>query len=82
MFREILLVFSPWDTVQVSDPQGLYTLEETWPNFTSPIFSERTFPLQANLMQIELWYNNRGPMHIEFILCDYLAHIIRLLPKK
>lgn len=77
LFKQIISLYSPWDLLQVADPQGL-SLKEL--HIHSPLFSKRTFPLQPNLFQVELWYNNRGPMHIEFLLCDSLSCIARLLP--
>lgn len=70
MFKEVFVLYSSTDLLQVIDPQGLYN----WSN-DRPIFSEREFPAE-HIMQVKIRLNGRSLLHIDF----YMEYFFELLP--
>lgn len=75
MFKKIYSLYSIVDMIQVADPQGLYAHEHN-NNGSSPLFSQRRFPDQSNLVQHEIRLSKRPIMHVEFML----GHFLKKLP--
>jgi len=70
MFKTIYHFYSPIDLTQVIDPQIIQD-----PNMEGPNFSERTFPEQKNLIQLDI-----GPiMHVSFFGKRFLKRLPKLL---
>ncbi len=71
MFREIYVLYSALDLIQILDPQGIYRNESR-----SSFFSKRRFIHQKNLAQMKVKLNQRAIMHTEFSHPPFL----KLLP--
>jgi len=84
IFTQIYSFYSKQDVIQVLDPQGVYEIKEVW-NGTkkrrskTPFFSQRRFPAQDNLEQVQVKLTGWRIIHphLQFILEKF----IRSLPK-
>lgn len=79
-FKTIYSFYSTRDVLQVIDPQGIYFGEYESIDFDRSLFSQRRFPENSKLKQIEVRYHDRGILHIEFLLIKKLAGFIEHLP--
>lgn len=71
MFKEVFVLYASLDLLQVIDPQGLYKENQNW-----PLFSQRRFPPQKNVIQVKIKLNGRALFHSDFIRLQF----INLLP--
>jgi len=72
MFKTMYHFYSPIDLTQVIDPQ---ILQDPLSDMEGPVFSERTFPEQKNLIQLDI-----GPiMHVSFFGKRFLKRLPKLL---
>ncbi|MGE0009286.1 MAG: hypothetical protein AB7F19_01985 [Candidatus Babeliales bacterium] len=78
-FKAIYSLYSTRDVLQVIDPQGIYFGEYESIDFDN-LFSKRQFPQHPKLKQAEIQYNNRGILHVEFLLIEKLSGFIQHLP--
>lgn len=72
MFKKIFSLYSSTDLLQVIDPQGVYQH-----NGNCPLFSERRFEPQGNLVQARIRMNKHSLLHVNFLLTNF----IRVLPR-
>lgn len=79
-FKTIYSFYSTRDILQVIDPQGIYVDDLEDIDFEQGIFSARTFPEHEKLKQVEIRYNDRGILHVEFLLINKLASFVKHLP--
>ncbi len=77
MFKEIYSFHSRFDAIQVLDPQGMYhRSDDEKANKTKvPLFSQRLFEPQPNLIQAKIKFEHIGPFHISFILSTFLTKL-------
>lgn len=78
MFKHIYSLYSTTDLYQIIDPQGAYSSQK---NIAKTFFSRRTFTPHKNLTQVSITINNRCPMHIEFILSQFVCKLSNLIAK-
>jgi len=71
IFKQVYSIYSHKDILQIIDPQGIYN------TFEQPIFSERVFDFNENVIQFHLKINNKNLLHIEFLF----QKCIQSLPK-
>lgn len=69
-FKKIYAFYSGNDMFQVLDPQGWYKKGKT-----KKLFSDRTFPQTENLRQARIKLHGGHPMHIEFFMPKFMAHL-------
>ncbi len=92
LFKEIYSLHSHHDLLQVLDPQGVYTfldnlknhgLEFTMNNLKQlgPLFSERHFPPDSAVKQLNVQYPRRELLHIEFLLPEFMSELPSLITK-
>lgn len=74
IFKKIYSLYSRFDSFQIIDMQGFHK-DEDGKRFRRPFLSARTFDLHPNLFQVQLSWNKRGIMHVEFITAKFLRHI-------
>ncbi len=80
MFKHIISFYSKLDLIQILDPQGLQDMKKIWlgtkkRNSDTPFFSERRFPDQNNLTQVQVKINGRAITHLEFILKKFVRRL-------
>lgn len=91
-FKEIYSLHSHHDLLQVIDPQGLhsffenlktYGLEFTMQNLKQlgPLFSERHFPKDSKVKQLNVRHPLRELLHIEFLLPQFMEGLPSLITK-
>ena len=76
MFKEIFVLYSSFDLLQIIDPQGLYSH-----NDNRPLFSERRFPTQDNVTQVKMKLNGRALLHTDFIRVRFVAMLPQIIDK-
>jgi hypothetical protein len=79
IIKRLFNIYSIGDRVQVSDPQGIYKQFRCSEEWCGPFFSERTLPMQDNLIQIRVRYHDRSPGHLEFMLPYFLKSLPALM---
>ncbi|OQA35937.1 MAG: hypothetical protein BWY54_00346 [Candidatus Dependentiae bacterium ADurb.Bin331] len=81
MFKQIYSFHSRFDAIQVLDPQGMYqrTADEKANKTKVPLFSQRLFEPQANLVQAKIKFEYIGPFHVSFILSTFLTKLPSML---
>ena len=70
MFKKIYSLYSRVDLLQVVDPQGLRK-----DGFEKPLFSERLFPKQDNLKQVEIQFNSKFIGHAKLAMKRFTQFI-------
>jgi len=78
-FKNIYNLYSKRDVIQVADPQGLQPHENDSDTLTKPLFSERRFPSQNNLTQVEVTCEGKGLTHKNFIDTFFIKKLPALL---
>lgn len=76
MFKQIYVLYSALDFIQILDPQGAYKDRGTR---CCGFFSKRQFLHQPNLAQMKVKLNRRAIMHSEFSSPPFLQHLPRIL---
>lgn len=81
MFKQIYSFHSRFDAIQILDPQGMYhrTDDEKANKTKIPLFSQRLFEPQRNLIQAKIKFEHIGPFHISFILSTFLTKLPSML---
>lgn len=77
MFEKIYSFYSETDIIQIIDPQGLYKNKTP----KTSLFSKREFPCNPKLAQIKTRNRQRGLMHIEFLLFNFVRSLPHILCK-
>ncbi len=72
LFKQVYVLYSALDIIQILDPQGMYKHK----NKASSLFSRRQFLHQENLAQMKVKINRRAITHSEFAQKPFL----KLLP--
>ncbi len=75
MFKQIYVLYSALDFIQILDPQGAYRHKGKHSGF----FSQRQFRHQTNLAQMKIKLNRRAIMHSEFSSPPFLKLLPRIL---
>ena len=76
VFKKIYSFYSSADLGQIADPQGLY--DDTRKVSTDKdysLFSQRTFPHSANLIQVRVLLNMQSPGHSDFLIPRFLSRL-------
>ncbi len=92
VFNEIYSLHSHHDLFQVLDPQGFHTFLDNLKNFgleftmnnlkqLGPLFSERHFPADSTVKQLNVQYPLRELLHIEFLLPQFMSELPSLIKK-
>jgi hypothetical protein len=76
IFKEVFVLYSSLDLIQIIDPQGLYSH-----NDTSPLLSKRYFPIQDNITQVKIKMDGRALLHSDFIRLKFIAMIPQIIDK-
>ena len=76
MFKEVFVLYSSFDLLQIIDPQGLYAH-----NDDRPLFSERRFPIQGNITQVKMKLNGCALIHSDFIRLQFVAMLPQIIDK-
>lgn len=71
-FKNVISFYSPIDWLQICDPQGLYVEN-------CSLFSERNWPKEYNIQEIQVSYGKRDSWHLEFIEEKFLTHLPKAL---
>ena len=90
LFKEIYSLHSHHDMIQILDPQGVHTfldnlktygLEFTINNLKQlgPLFSERHFPADSIVKQLNVQYPRRELFHVEFLLPQFMKELPSLI---
>lgn len=83
-FKNIYSLYSRFDSFQIIDPQRVYYwLKKDLAEYDSikpdSFFSQRKFPINEKIYQIQLKLNNRGIMHIEFLTNKFVRNLPRIM---
>jgi hypothetical protein len=83
-FKKIYSLYSRFDSFQVLDPQRIYYwLKKDYAESLSvkpdAFFSQRCFAHNDKIKQVQLKLNNRGIMHIEFIMNKFVMALPSIL---
>ncbi len=92
LFTDVYSLHSHHDLLQVIDPQGVHTfieylntkgLEFTMNNLKQlgPLFSERHFPADSKVKQLNVRHHYRELLHIEFLLPQFMKALPSLVAK-
>jgi hypothetical protein len=76
IFKEVFVIYSAFDLLQIIDPQGLYSY-----NNTCPLLSKRHFPIQDNIIQTKIKINGRALLHCDFIRLKFIAILPQIIDK-
>lgn len=76
MFKEVFVLYSSFDLLQIIDPQGLYSC-----NDNCPLFSQRRFPIQDNIVQVKMKLNGCALFHSDFIRVRFVAMLPQIIDK-
>jgi len=76
LFEEVFSLYSSADIIQIMDPQGLYKHDGK-----VPLFSQRRFPHQENVLQAQIKMNGYSPKHVDFILLPFVVLIPSVVEK-
>ena len=84
MFKNVYSLYSRHDSIQILDPQVLYwwfkkDLSKPYSIKPDNFFSQRCFPEQENIRQVQIMFPYRGIMHIEFITNKFIAALPLIL---
>ncbi|MEX0939887.1 MAG: hypothetical protein WDZ41_00840 [Candidatus Babeliales bacterium] len=85
IFQQIISLYSAFDTIQVLDPQGLYSkdihdMQDAYDKQKNiPWFSERIFAPTKRLIQAQIKIDGRNIFHIEFMLQKFLSLLPTIL---
>lgn len=71
IFKEVFVIYSSIDLIQVADPQGMYPHDDK-----RPLFSKKRFDYAPHIMQVKIKVDGHTIMHTDFIRPRY----VRLLP--
>ena len=81
IFNKIYSIYSPWDVIQVADPQVEHA--NSWKDlldYNKWKFSDRKFKHSLNLRQVEVRsLGNRGLAHVEFISPIFAKSLPKIL---
>lgn len=86
-FEKIYSLFSRFDSFQILDPQKLYyyfnrdLAHDSTNSKPKNFFSQRLFPEHKKITHVRLKFNNRGIMHIEFIMNKFVG-VLPLIMKE
>ncbi len=92
IFKKVYSIHSHQDLLQIIDPQGFHTFLENLKNFgleftlsnlkeLGPLFSERHFPKNSAVTQLNVKYPHRDLLHIEFLLPEFIQALPTLINK-
>lgn len=76
IFKEVFVLYSSCDLLQVIDPQGLYSHQDD-----RPLLSQRRFPLQNNITQVKIKLNGRALLHADFIRLQFISVLPQIIAK-
>lgn len=76
MFKEVFVLYSSLDLTQIIDPQGLYTHDDN-----RPMWSQRRFPKQDNIIQVKLKLNGHALFHADFIRLKFMSMLPLIVDK-
>jgi hypothetical protein len=76
MFKEVFVLYSSLDLTQIIDPQGLYSH-----NDDRPMWSQRRFPKQDNIIQVKLKLNGQALFHADFIRLKFMGMLPQIIDK-
>jgi hypothetical protein len=76
IFKEVFVLYSSLDVMQIIDPQGLYTHDDD-----RPLLSQRRFPVQDNIAQVKLKLNGHALFHSDFIHLKFMAMLPHIIDK-
>ena len=76
MFKQVYVLYSHLDMIQVMDPQGLYKRKQETP---TSFFSKRRFPLKENVLQIKMRHNRHAVLHTEFSSPAFVYYLPRII---
>jgi hypothetical protein len=76
VFKEAFVLYSSLDLMQIIDPQGLYSHDDT-----RPLLSKRYFPTQENITQVKIKMNGHALLHSDFIRLKFVAALPQIIDK-
>lgn len=76
LFKEVFVLYSSFDLMQIIDPQGLYAQ-----NKYRPLLSKRRFPVQDNITQVKMKINGHTLLHSDFIRIKFVAILPQIIDK-
>lgn len=76
LFKEVFVLYSALDLLQIIDPQGLYSHDDE-----CPLFSKRLFPTQENITQVKMKLNGRALFHSDFIRVKFVSILPQIIDK-
>ena len=90
LFKQIYSLHSHHDMLQILDPQGVHTFLDNLKNFgieftmnnlkqLGRLFSERHFPADSKVKQLNVQYARRELFHIEFLLPHFMKELPSLI---
>ena len=82
LFKRIISLYSSGDWTQVIDPQGLRKKKKSKKKHDGPFFSQRRFAACKNLVQAQIFLDDKHPWHMDFVLpkfVDHLPAIVKML---
>lgn len=74
LFKEVFVIYSSLDLLQIIDPQGLYPHDGD-----RPLFSQRRFPVQDNITQVKLKLNGHALFHSDFIRIRFISMLPQII---
>jgi PGAP1-like protein. len=75
-FKEVFVLYSSFDLMQIIDPQGLYSHDDD-----RPLLSQRRFPMQSNITQVKMKLNGCALLHSDFIRVRFVAMLPEIIDK-
>jgi len=76
IFKEVFVLYSSFDLLQIIDPQGLYSH-----NDDRPLLSQRRFPVQDNITQVKMKLNGCALLHSDFIRVKFVSMLPQIIDK-
>ena len=76
IFKEVFVLYSSLDLLQIIDPQGLYSQ-----NNNCPLLSKKRFPVGKNITQVKMKMNGRALLHSDFIRIKFAFMLPKVIDK-